>query len=106
MRRMFAPAALAAIVLSIAPALALADDADTDGSDYNSPITAPDSTVFDLGVDISGVPHTAAAVHSFISGLEPQSQSAVMDACEHYMVAPSSAQSIDTLGFCQTAVRG
>ena len=51
-------------------------------------------------------PHTAAAVKSFIGRLEPQTQSAVMGACETFMQDPTSVSSPDTLGFCASAVRG
>jgi hypothetical protein len=105
---LFARAAVAAIMFAVLPAVAFADDYGSvpgNGDDTGIAQNNPDPTL-DLGIDVSGVPHTAAAVKSFIGKLEPQTQSAVMGACETYMRDPSSASSPDTLGFCASAVRG
>jgi hypothetical protein len=110
MRRLFAPAALAAVMLAVLPAVAFADDEDNtvDADGIPLPISTdnPADTTFDLGVDVSGVPHSAVAVKAFLSGLEPETQSAVMGACEHYMQYPNSIKSWDTYAFCASAVRG
>jgi hypothetical protein len=105
MRAYLASVALTALI-ALAPAVAFARDYGTDpGDDTDIQATNSDNTL-DLGVDVSGVPHTAAAVKAFIGQLEPATQSAVMGACETYMKDPASASSPDTLGFCASAVRG
>jgi hypothetical protein len=102
MRRLFAPAAIAAVAISIMPVMAFADDSDTqDSVDLTPPAS---DTYFDLGIDVSNVGNSAAAVRSFILGLEPETQRAIMGACEHFMEAPATAQNIDTITFCQNAV--
>ena len=93
-------------LLALAPAAALAGDyGDDPGDDTDIQAANPDATL-DLGVDVSDVPHTAAAVKAFIGQMEPATQSAIMGACETYMKDPASASSPDTIGFCASAVRG
>ena len=108
MRRLFGPAALAAVMFAVLPAAAFADSTDygtTPGDATGIASDNPDATL-DLGIDVSGVPHTAAAVKAFIGQLEPETQSAVMGACETFMQDPTSVTSPETLGFCASAVRG
>jgi hypothetical protein len=107
MRRLFVPAAFAAVAFAVLPTFALADDTDNPPTDNGLTAGAVSpGTTFDLGIDVTGVPHSAAAVRSFISGLESPTQSAVMGACENFMEHPSSAQSPETYAFCSNAVRG
>ncbi len=90
MRRMFAPAAVAAVALSFAlPTLAQADWGD-DG--------------FDLGISVKNVARTQAAVDQFLSGLKPDVQRAVMGGCQNYVAHPGGAHSPATVPFCQLAV--
>ena len=108
MRRLFAPAAFAAVAFAVLPSLALADDIITNednGLDSSVP-TIPNDTTFDLGIDVVGVPHTTVAVKNFLSGLEPDTQSAIMGACETFTEHPATAQSPETTAFCSNAVRG
>jgi hypothetical protein len=106
MRRLFAPAALAAVALALLPTLSFADDSDTPQPDNGLNPGIDDSATFDLGIDISGVTRTPAAVHAFIGTLPAASQSAVMGACETFMEHPESIQAPDTYAFCSNAVRG
>ena len=106
MRRLFAPAAFAAAAFAVLPSLALADIVDdNNGLDTSASISAGDTT-FDLGIDVSGVPHDPTSVRSFINGLAPVTQSAIMGACETFMEHPDSIESPDTYAFCANAVRG
>ena len=108
MRRFLAPAALAAAILVFVPAISFADDNDDQNDVEGIPLVSPDNSdaVFDLGIDVSGVPANPAAVKAFIGQLEPATQSAVMGACETFMKDPSSIKSADTFAFCSNAVRG
>jgi hypothetical protein len=107
MRRFLAPAALSAAMLAFVPAISFADD--TDRNDVEGiPIVTPDNSdaVFDLGVNISGVPANPAAVKAFIGQLDPETQSAVMGACEAFVKDLASIKSAETFAFCSSAVRG
>jgi hypothetical protein len=108
MHRLFAPAALAAVMLAVLPAIAFADEDTNDASGIPLGLADPSAgtTIFDLGIDVSGVPHTATAVKQFIGTLQPETQSAVMGACEQFMQDPSDITSPDTYAFCSSAVRG
>jgi hypothetical protein len=105
MRRLFAPAAFAAAAFAILPTFALADIVDDNNGVETSQPAVPTDTTFDLGVDVSGVPHDPAAVRSFLSGFPATTQSAIMGACETFMEHPDSIQSPETYGFCSNAVR-
>ena len=59
---------------------------------------------FDLGIDVGSVGRTTAAIQAYLASLAPETQRAIMNGCEHYMLYPSSAQSLDTLPFCRVAV--
>src|SRR4051812_14179476 len=59
---------------------------------------------FDLGIDVGSVGRTTAAIQAYLVSLAPETQRAIMNGCEHYMLYPSSAQSHDTLPFCRVAV--
>ena len=61
---------------------------------------------FDLGIDVSGVPLNARAVDGYIASLEPETQAAVVGACQTYMQYPESAKALETLSFCRIAVGG
>ena len=61
---------------------------------------------FDLGIDISSAGRTTASVQEYLASLPLETQRAIMNACEQYMVYPSSAQSIDTIPFCRVATGG
>jgi hypothetical protein len=107
MRRLFAPAAFVAAAFALLPTFALADDIvdDNNGVETSQP-SDPVDTTFDLGVDVSGIPHNPTAVRGFLSGLPAATQSAVMGACETFMEHPASIQSPETYAFCSNAVRG
>jgi hypothetical protein len=94
-------AAAAALALSLSAGATLADDADND-----TPVLAQPSTVFDLGVDVSNVGGTPAAVQRFLSSLEPETQRVIMSTCDHYMEAPVTATEQNTLTFCSLATGG
>jgi hypothetical protein len=108
MRRLFAPAALAAAAaISILPALAWADE-DTEvikelDAKPGQPLNV--DTIFDLGIDVSGVPKTPAGARAFLLGLAPGTQSILLTTCAHYVQDPTSVESRDTLAFCEN-VRG
>jgi threonine dehydrogenase-like Zn-dependent dehydrogenase len=106
MRRLFAPAAFAAAAFAILPTFALADIVEDNNGVDTSASASPTDTTFDLGIDVTGVPHDPLAVKSFISGLAPAAQSAVMGACESFMEHPDSIQSPETYAFCSNAIRG
>jgi len=108
MRRLFAPAALAAaIAISILPAMAWAeDDLDTvETTDVGVGQPLDIDTIFDLGIDVTGVPKTPAAAKAFLLGLAPGSQSIIRTTCAHYVQNPEGVASRDTLEFCEN-VRG
>jgi len=105
MRKMLSLAAVAlAAGLSAGASVAFADDADTT-NDNDFGFMTP-NTVFDLGVDVSGLPRTAAAVHAYLGSLEPETRVAIVKACENFMAYPSSAQDRETIAFCAIAVSG
>jgi len=58
---------------------------------------------FDLGIDISWAGRTTASVQQYMASLPPETQRAIMNACEHYMLYPTSAQELDTIPFCSVA---
>ncbi len=90
MRRMFAPAAVAAVALSFAlPTLAFAEPGD-DG--------------FDLGVAVGSVNHTEQGVAQFLSSLAPEARQMVIGGCENYTAHPADATSPYTVPFCTIAV--
>jgi hypothetical protein len=108
MRRLFAPVVFLAAAFAVMPTLALADDIvlNEDNGIDGSIATTPNDTTFDLGVDVTGVAHTPAAARGYLSSLAPQTQSAIMGACETFMAHPSTAQSPETYAFCSNAVHG
>jgi hypothetical protein len=59
---------------------------------------------FDLGIDIGSAGRTNASIQEYLAALPPETQRAIMNGCEHYMLYPSSVQSPDTLPFCRVAV--
>ena len=61
---------------------------------------------FDLGIDITYAGRTAASVQQYLASLPTETQRAIMNACEHYMVYPTSAQELDTIPFCSVATGG
>jgi len=89
----------ASIALAIATALATSA-ARADFSDEDSSWKAR----FDLGIDIGWAGRTAASIQGYLATLPAETQRAIMNGCEHYMLYPSSAQSPDTLPFCSLAV--
>jgi hypothetical protein len=90
MRRIFAPAAVAAVALSFAlPTVAFADHGDS---------------TFDLGIGVEGVHRTQPAVDQFLSSLTPSVQKAVMGGCQTYVAHPSSATNPSTVPFCRLAM--
>ena len=47
---------------------------------------------------------TAASVQAYLASLPADSQRAIMNGCDHYMLYPTAVQSPDTLPFCRVAV--
>ena len=93
---------VAAIAAGLFAGAALADDAD---NNVNLPMSGPD-TVFDLGIDVTGVPHTLAGVQGYLATLDPVTRTTVVKACDTFMAYPSSAQERETLAFCSIAAGG
>ena len=91
MRVLTSTAALAALALSLTLAALPASAA---GSD----------TTFDLGVNVNDVLPTTHGVDAYLAGLEPETQAAIMGACNTFMQNPTDARSDSTLAFCQVAV--
>jgi len=106
MRRLFAPAAIAAAVFAVMPTFALADIVDDNNGLETSEPANPGDTTFDLGIDVSGVAHDPTAVRAFLGSLPAATQSTIKGACETFMEHPDSIQSPATYGFCSNAVRG
>jgi hypothetical protein len=108
MCRLFAPAALAAaIAISILPAMAWAEDdiEAIEATDVGVGQPLDIDTIFDLGVDVTGVLKTPAAAKAFLLGLAPGSQTIIQTTCAHYVQNPEGVASRDTLDFCEN-VRG
>jgi hypothetical protein len=59
---------------------------------------------FDLGIDISNVVPTAAAVRDFLSTLSPDSRDAIIRQCQAFLANPGTAKAMETLIFCSIAV--
>ncbi len=94
MRRFFAPAAVAAVAMSLAlPAFAAIGDS-PDSSD----------TSFDLGINVSSVPATPAATKAFVQAMSPEERQGIIGGCQNYVKHPEAAQSPETLPFCQALV--
>jgi hypothetical protein len=92
MRRIFAPAAIAAVALPLAlPTASFAD------STFSNP-------GFDLGVNVTGI-HTPAAAQNFLMSLSPTTQRAVMGGCRNYVANPANAMEASTLPFCEAALQ-
>src|ERR1041384_2997553 len=94
---------VAAVAAGVFAGAALADDADNNND--NLPMSGPD-TVFDLGIDVTGVPHTLAGVQGYLATLDPVTRTTVVRACDTFMAYPSSAQERETLAFCSIAAGG
>jgi hypothetical protein len=94
---------VAGLAVGLFAGAALADDANTGTTDHQ--MNGPD-TVFDLGIDITGVPHSLADVKGYLATLAPVTRDAVVHACATFMAYPSSAQEPETLAFCSIAVGG
>jgi hypothetical protein len=107
MRRLFAPAALAAAAaISVLPALAWAEEeSDVEVVTVMEGDPLDVDTVFDLGIDVTAVPKTPAAVRAFLLGLAPTTKDILVTTCGHYMDYPTAVLSRDTLEFCWN-VRG
>jgi hypothetical protein len=107
MRNMLSIAA-AAVAIAMAAGVALADettDADTINGAFTLEGLVPDTT-FDLGIDVSGIPRTPAAVHAYLTSLDAASRTTILRACQNYMTYPSSAQEQETVSFCAIAISG
>ena len=94
----------AAVAAGLFAGAALADDADTDNT-FTTQMNGPD-TVFDLGIDVTGVPHTLAGVQGYLATLDPVTRTTVVKACDTFMAYPSSAQDRETIAFCAIAAGG
>jgi len=92
-------AMLAAAAVALTPVVAAAEDEEVVAptTDVQQPVN---STWFDLGIDVIGVPHNPGAAKAFISRLAPVSQEAIVGACLTYMQHPESVQSPETYAFC------
>jgi hypothetical protein len=103
-------AVAAAAVLSLAAVPAFADDANqTDDTGFVAGVfTAPavPDTTFDLGVDVTGIPHTPGAVKAYLGSLAPETREVLQSSCQHYMQTPDSARDTATIGFCSVVVGG
>jgi hypothetical protein len=62
-------------------------------------------TTFDLGFDVSGIPHDPAATKAFVLLLDPAQQVRVVGACGYFNRYPYMAQSPETRGFCGNLYR-
>ena len=62
-------------------------------------------TTFDLGFDVSGIPHDPAAAQAFVLLLDPERQVKVVGACGYFNRYPYMAQSPETRGFCGNLYR-
>jgi hypothetical protein len=98
-------AAVVALAVALPATVSLADDADQDNNTVTVDSQKADS-VFDLGIDVTGVAHTSAAVRGYLGALAPVTRDSIVKACETYMAHPESAQAQDTLAFCSAAVGG
>jgi hypothetical protein len=58
-------------------------------------------TTFDLGVDVSGVPHDPADAKAYLLELPATWQPRVLGACGHFLEQPTEAKSPETRAFCQ-----
>jgi hypothetical protein len=98
-------AAALALAIALPATVSLADDFDQD----NNSVTVdsqPAGTVFDLGIDVSGIGRSPAAVQSYLGSLAPETRTIIVRSCDNYMAHPASAQAADTLAFCSVAVGG
>ena len=95
MRLWLIPAALAVLAVPVSGS-ALASEANGleryTGSMFD--------TSFDLGFDVSAVPHTAAAAKSAIGVLDIARQRKVVLACGYFLQYPYVARSPETRAFC------
>ncbi len=90
MRRIFAPAAAAAVAFSLAlPAVSLADT-------FSNPN-------FDLGVNVTGI-DTPAAAQTLLASLSPTARQAVVGGCRNYVANPADVTDPSTLPFCRVAL--
>ena len=62
------------------------------------------STMFDLGINVGGVPLTAKAVAAFLASKSPETRAAIMGGCRTYVQHPEDVRSIRSLTFCEIAV--
>jgi hypothetical protein len=62
-------------------------------------------TTFDLGFDVSGIPHDPAETKAFLLLLDPAHQVQVVNACGYFVRYPYMAQSPETRGFCGNLYR-
>ena len=73
-------------------------------ADFGSDEDANWKARFDLGIDIGPAGRSAASVQAYLASLPAETQRAIMNGCEHYMLYPTAVQSPDTLPFCRVAV--
>ena len=62
-------------------------------------------TTFDLGFDVSGIPHDPVATKAFVAQLDPPRQARLIGACGYFNRYPYMAQSPETRGFCDNLYR-
>jgi hypothetical protein len=96
MRILTYSAALAGMALSLAITAAPASAAPVQ--------LISDSTNFDLGTDVSGIPLDAPDVNAYVAGLAPETRVVIQDSCANYLRNPADTRSPNTLPFCQIVV--
>jgi hypothetical protein len=65
-----------------------------------------DTTTFDLGVDVGGVPLTKQGVNQFLQTLSPEGQYILVSTCRNYLGEPAQVRNPRTLDFCQVLIGG
>jgi hypothetical protein len=95
-----------ALTLSLAPVLAGVGATGATAAPVSRNTDALFDTTFDLGFDVSGIPHDPADVKAFILGLPSDWQLKVLTACGHFIQQPNQIKSPETYAFCMNAYSG
>jgi hypothetical protein len=104
MSRLFTSLASATVVaLSLASTMVVIDAANADSVAVSRNTGTLFDTTFDLGFDVSGIPHDPADVKAFILGLPSDWQVKVIAACGHFITNPTEVKSPETYAFCKNA---
>ena len=101
----FAAAAFAAALTSTAALAA--------GDTYAQPsliaaVAVAPTPALDLGVDVTGVTRTPAAVQGYLATLAPAARDALLQTCDaySYTLDPKTVEDRETLAFCAIALGG